>query len=131
MMDCEDIIRRERHIPIRLLGSGVFGHVYQTYSLEEGMIAMKILQKNSLTHRELEAAVKLHNSQGKYPVFLMEYANISALSVFSRQSNIHLSSTMIRALMKQIIEGMSSSWNWESLCKDFRFWFSKGGRSFD
>ncbi|KAA6374477.1 MAG: putative serine/threonine protein kinase [Streblomastix strix] len=124
-MDFEDILRRERQIPIRPLGAG---YVYQAYNLEDGMVAIKIMKKEKFSQRELDSSINLykhfifktkgnHNqfilryhfyqSQREYPIFITDYANMKTLEVIVRQQQMKpLPNYALRTLFKQILEGI-------------------------
>ncbi|KAA6398290.1 MAG: hypothetical protein EZS28_006184 [Streblomastix strix] len=114
-MDWKEILRRERHVPIR--------------ELEEILMAVKIDTNKKTSIREYYTQINLdthsifenqgshspfilrsqeYYSQYSYPIFLVEYANMKTLLIIAEQSHIQLPSYTIRALMKQILEGMRS-----------------------
>ncbi|KAA6378243.1 MAG: hypothetical protein EZS28_026230, partial [Streblomastix strix] len=87
--------------PIRPLGRGAFGIVYQAYDQEYGIVAVKIIKKEKFDIRELEAAEIIHKSPR-----LPFYHGPQTLNLFAKQPQITLPSYILRALMKQILEGM-------------------------
>ncbi|KAA6375084.1 MAG: hypothetical protein EZS28_029390 [Streblomastix strix] len=120
-VDYEEILRQQELVPIRPLGRGAFGIVYEAYVQEYGIVAVKIVQKEKFDIRELEAA-KIINNEVYYCPFIMdhkqqrpnkyyqilieEYSNMNTLNLFAKQPQITLPSYILRALMKQILEGM-------------------------
>ncbi|KAA6389992.1 MAG: putative CAMK family protein kinase [Streblomastix strix] len=94
--------------------------VYETYSLNDGIIAVKIFQKEKYNEREIEIGIgilrELNNlfqlrqlkfvNWGEFPFLIMEYANMKTLDIIAKQSQISFPSCALRALMKQILEGM-------------------------
>ncbi|KAA6387141.1 MAG: putative Serine/Threonine kinase domain protein [Streblomastix strix] len=108
-------------VPIRPLGQGSFGHVYLTADVNYGIVASKIVQRETFSQREIDAAVdigKQNNSNpfilkyiahiygGRYSILHMEVANKQTLNIIAKQPSIPLPSYTLRALMKQILEGM-------------------------
>ncbi|KAA6375083.1 MAG: hypothetical protein EZS28_029389 [Streblomastix strix] len=59
-VDYEEILRQQELVPIRPLGRGAFGIVYQAYDQEYGIVAVKIIKKDKFDIRELEAAEIIH-----------------------------------------------------------------------
>ncbi|KAA6375835.1 MAG: hypothetical protein EZS28_028638 [Streblomastix strix] len=55
-VDYEEILRQQEFVPIRPLGRGAFGIVYEAYDQEYKIVAVKIVQKEKFDIRELEAA---------------------------------------------------------------------------
>ncbi|KAA6374464.1 MAG: putative serine/threonine protein kinase [Streblomastix strix] len=120
-MDYEHFLRSNMLVPIRPLGQGAFGCVYLVYDLEFGIVAVKIFQKDKFDKREYETSFELYrkrkqniyttkfykyNDDWKYPYIKMEYANMGTLNIIAQQRQIPLPSYLLRALMKQILEGM-------------------------
>ncbi|KAA6370852.1 MAG: putative protein kinase [Streblomastix strix] len=120
-MNCEDILRSIMIVPIRPLGHGSFGHVYLTGDIKFGIITSKIIPRDKFDIREIETAVNLgklenfspfilkylsHIYAGSYSVINSEYCNYQTLNVIAQQSHINLPSYTLRALMKQILEGI-------------------------
>ncbi|KAA6372961.1 MAG: hypothetical protein EZS28_031512, partial [Streblomastix strix] len=120
-VDYEDILRQSEFVPIRTLGRGTFGSVYEVYDREYGIVAVKIIQKEKFDVRELEAAEIIHketrycpfimdHKQQKpnknYQILISEYSNTNTLNLFAKQPQISLPSYILRTLMNQILEGM-------------------------
>ncbi|KAA6393846.1 MAG: putative Serine/threonine-protein kinase ATG1a [Streblomastix strix] len=120
-VDYEEILRQQEFVPIRPLGRGAFGIVYEAYDLENGIVAVKIIQKEKFDIRELEAAEiinnevydcpfimehKLKKPNKSYQFLIEEYSNMNTLNLFAKQPQITLPSYVLRTLMKQILEGM-------------------------
>ncbi|KAA6390586.1 MAG: putative serine/threonine protein kinase [Streblomastix strix] len=96
------------------------GVVYEAYSLKDGIVAVKIFQKEKYDQREINVGIriikKLNNlfllkqlcyvNWGEFPFLTMEYSNMKTLDIIAKQPQIHLISYALRALMKQILEGM-------------------------
>ncbi|KAA6400419.1 MAG: putative sugar porter family MFS transporter [Streblomastix strix] len=82
----EDILRRNTFVPIRKLGQGSFGR--------KGIYNIFVLKYTR------------YSDQGQYPYLVMEYANMQTLNIIAKQPQIPLPSYTLRALMKQILEGM-------------------------
>ncbi|KAA6367901.1 MAG: putative serine/threonine protein kinase, partial [Streblomastix strix] len=82
--------------------------VYEAYSLEDGMVAVKIFQKEKYNQSEINigTGVLRFVNWGKFPFLEMEYANMKTLDIIAKQPQIPLPSYTLRALMKQILEGM-------------------------
>ncbi|KAA6385430.1 MAG: hypothetical protein EZS28_019043 [Streblomastix strix] len=59
-VDYEDILRQSEFVPIRPLGHGAFGIVYEAFDHEYGIVAVKIIKKEKFDVRELEAAEIIH-----------------------------------------------------------------------
>ncbi|KAA6383655.1 MAG: hypothetical protein EZS28_020819 [Streblomastix strix] len=79
--------------------------IYETYSLDVGIVAVKIFQKEKYDKREIEIGIGIV-SWGEFPFLVMEYANMKTLDIIAKQPQIPLPSFALRALMKQILEGM-------------------------
>ncbi|KAA6390373.1 MAG: putative serine/threonine protein kinase [Streblomastix strix] len=95
--------------------------VYEAYDLTYGIVAVKIIKKEIFDARELEAAEIIRrkakdcpfildhitqiNSES-YQILINEYANTMTLAIIAEQSDIQLPTYTLRALMKQIFEGM-------------------------
>ncbi|KAA6361371.1 MAG: hypothetical protein EZS28_043102, partial [Streblomastix strix] len=107
--------------PIRPLGRGAYGIVYEAYDQEYGIVAVKIIKKEKFDIRELEAAEIIHREaqdcpffmdhfqqkpNKSYQILIEEYSNLNTLNLFAKQPQITLPSYILRALMKQILEGM-------------------------
>ncbi|KAA6372671.1 MAG: putative serine/threonine protein kinase [Streblomastix strix] len=120
-VDYEEILRQSEFVPIRQLGHGAFGSVYEAYDREYGIVAVKIIKKENFDIRELEAAEIIHkqspncpfimdHKQQKpnklYQILILEYSNTNTLNLFAKQPQISLPSYILRTLMKQILEGM-------------------------
>ncbi|KAA6390430.1 MAG: putative serine/threonine protein kinase [Streblomastix strix] len=96
------------------------GVVFEAYSLNYGIVAVKIFQKDKFDQREFDIGIeiikKLNNqfilkqmgytNWDKFPFLVMEYANMKTLDIIAKQPQIFLPSCTLRALMKQILEGM-------------------------
>ncbi|KAA6365256.1 MAG: hypothetical protein EZS28_039217, partial [Streblomastix strix] len=121
IINVEEILRQLQILPIRPLGFGSFGIVYLVYDLEYGIVAAKISIKNKTIQREWEAAVNIHKKiqscpfilkylkqldADKISILLMEYASLKTLDIIVKYPQIPLPISTIRALMKQILEGM-------------------------
>ncbi|KAA6389503.1 MAG: putative serine/threonine protein kinase, partial [Streblomastix strix] len=119
LMDYEDELRRCMIVPLRLLGQGAYGSVYYAFKQETGFFAAKLIQKSKFDQMELDAAVEL-GDLSKCPfilkyysraigmrciIFPMEYANLGTLNIFIK-NKIQLPSSTLRALIKQILQGM-------------------------
>ncbi|KAA6392183.1 MAG: putative serine/threonine protein kinase [Streblomastix strix] len=117
----EEILRQQEFVPIRPLGHGAFGIVYEAYDRKYGIVAVKIIQKEKFDVRELEAAKIIHNeaeycpfimdhiysrSSESYQILIVEYSNLNTLNLFAKQPQFYLPSYILRTLMKQILEGM-------------------------
>ncbi|KAA6391510.1 MAG: putative protein kinase [Streblomastix strix] len=120
-VDYEDILRQSEFVPIRPLGHGAFGMVYLVYDRQYGIVAVKIIKKEKFDIRELEAAEIIRNETWgcpfimnhkyqeqykSYQILITEYSNMNTLNLFAKQPQISLPSYILRALMKQILEGM-------------------------
>ncbi|KAA6363838.1 MAG: hypothetical protein EZS28_040635, partial [Streblomastix strix] len=95
-VDYEDILRQSEFVPIRPLGHGAFGIVYEVYDRKYGIVAVKIIQKEKFDIRELEAAeiiqkdikcdnILLHCPPGTGRV----YAKISDFGFAKKVDQIH------------------------------------------
>ncbi|KAA6379718.1 MAG: putative Serine/threonine-protein kinase STE20 [Streblomastix strix] len=103
-------------------GEGSFGCVFLVFDYEDDkIVAVKIFQKEKYDSKELDAVEQLlqnkiqsifvvkylqYNIWELYPWLSMEYANMKTLDIIAKQPEILLPSYIIRALMKQILEGM-------------------------
>ncbi|KAA6399306.1 MAG: putative serine/threonine protein kinase [Streblomastix strix] len=120
-VDYEEILRQSEFVPIRPLGHGAFGSVYEAYGRYYGIVAVKIIQKENFDVRELEAAEIIHKvaeqcpfimdyiqqkPNKNYQILISEYSNMNTLNLFAKQPQISLPSQILRTLMKQILEGM-------------------------
>ncbi|KAA6368318.1 MAG: hypothetical protein EZS28_036156 [Streblomastix strix] len=107
-------ILKEFYVKDRLL-------VYLVYDLEYGIVAAKISIKNKTIQREWEAAVNIQNKikscpfilkylkqldAGNYSILLIEYASLKTLDIIVKYPQFPLPVSTLRALMKQILEGM-------------------------
>ncbi|KAA6403742.1 MAG: hypothetical protein EZS28_000738 [Streblomastix strix] len=132
-MDYENILRS----PIRPLGNGSFGIVYLAYHIEMGIVAVKIIQKNKYDKqdREWESALQITNKKHQFPFILkyirydyfcscnlitMEYANVKTLNIIAKQPHVPLPSYTLRALMKQILVGVSEIHNVKLIHRDIK-----------
>ncbi|KAA6387845.1 MAG: putative serine/threonine protein kinase [Streblomastix strix] len=112
-MDYEDFLRRERLTPIHPLGCGKFGGVFYIFRLEYGFAAAKIIEKEKYNKLEWKKGLspfilkyyKFADNR-KCNIIVMEYANLKTLNIIAKQPQIPLPSYTLRALMKQILEGM-------------------------
>ncbi|KAA6386664.1 MAG: hypothetical protein EZS28_017812 [Streblomastix strix] len=108
-------------VPIRPLGFGSFGIVYLVYDLEYGIVAAKISFNDKVIQREWDAAVNIQKKIQSCPfilkylkqlesykcsILLMEYASLKTLDIIVKYPQIPLPISTLRALMKQILEGM-------------------------
>ncbi|KAA6379123.1 MAG: putative protein kinase [Streblomastix strix] len=106
-VDYEEILRQQEFVPIRTLGRGAFGIVYEAYDQEYGIVAVKIIKKEKFDIRELEAAEIIHNEaqdcpfimdhkQQKpnklYQILIEEYSNMNTLNLFAKQPQFSLPS---------------------------------------
>ncbi|KAA6377351.1 MAG: putative serine/threonine protein kinase [Streblomastix strix] len=122
-MDWEDILRKSGYVPIRRLGQGSFGCVYLAYDLHEKFVAVKIFQKDKYDPGEINAGIELwkkrkdiifvlryikFDEESIYPMLQMEYANMMTLDIIAKQHQLALPKYALRALMKQILEGIRS-----------------------
>ncbi|KAA6402845.1 MAG: putative protein kinase 1 [Streblomastix strix] len=120
-MEYEDILRRWDIIPIRLLGKSDLGCVYLTYTLDKQIIAVKMFKQGTYDRKQLEAAditktdlnsifllrYLQYNDESIYPILCMEFANMKTLDIVAKQPHIPLPTSTLRALMRQILEGIS------------------------
>ncbi|KAA6390958.1 MAG: hypothetical protein EZS28_013516 [Streblomastix strix] len=74
-VDYEEILRQSEFVPIRPLGRGAFGIVYQAFDQEYGIVAVKIIKKEKFDIRELEAAEIIHKEAQDCP-FIMDHKDI-------------------------------------------------------
>ncbi|KAA6383724.1 MAG: hypothetical protein EZS28_020749 [Streblomastix strix] len=106
-VDYEEILRQQEFVPIRPLGRGAYGSVYEAYDQEYGIVAVKIIQKDKFDIRELEAAEIIHREAQDCPFFMdhfqqkpnklyqiliEEYSNLNTLNLFAKQPQITLPS---------------------------------------
>ncbi|KAA6390330.1 MAG: putative Serine/Threonine kinase domain protein [Streblomastix strix] len=121
-MNFWDFLRFQYHVPIRKLGEGSFGSVFLSYDYQDDkIVAMKIFQKEKYDSKESDAVEQLIQNKIKsifvlkyygyvtwdfYPMLELEYANMMTLDIIAKQPDILLPSYTLRALMKQILEGM-------------------------
>ncbi|KAA6362143.1 MAG: putative CAMK family protein kinase, partial [Streblomastix strix] len=97
--------------------------VYLAYDLQEKFVAVKIFQKDKYDPGEINAGIELwkkrkdiifvlryikFDEESVYPMLLMEYANMMTLDIIAKQPQIALPKYALRALMKQILEGIRS-----------------------
>ncbi|KAA6379639.1 MAG: hypothetical protein EZS28_024835 [Streblomastix strix] len=94
-MDHQNILRNLSFVPIRALGAGSFGRVFLVYDADitQQQIAVKIIMMKQLDNREWNTG--------------SEFANMKTLSIIARQLNFSLPSYTFRALLKQILKGLS------------------------
>ncbi|KAA6377246.1 MAG: putative CAMK family protein kinase, partial [Streblomastix strix] len=101
---------------------GSFGCVFLAYDYDDDKIdAVKIFQKEKYDSKELEAGDNLLKNKIKsifvlkylkfndyelYPYLEMEYCNMMTLEIIAKKSDVPLPTYILRALMKQILEGM-------------------------
>ncbi|KAA6397928.1 MAG: putative serine/threonine protein kinase, partial [Streblomastix strix] len=119
--DYDEILRQQEFVPIRQLGQGAFGSVYEVYDREYGIVAVKIVQKENFDARELEAAEIIQKEERYcpfimdhiqqktnkyYQILILEYSNTNTLNLFAKQPQISIPSYILRTLMKQTLEGM-------------------------
>ncbi|KAA6374465.1 MAG: hypothetical protein EZS28_030008 [Streblomastix strix] len=95
-VDYEEILHQSEFVPIRPLGFGAFGIVYEVYDRKYGIVAVKIIKKEKFDIRELEAAeiiqkdikcdnILLHCPPGTGRV----YAKISDFGFAKKEDQIH------------------------------------------
>ncbi|KAA6376336.1 MAG: putative Serine/Threonine kinase domain protein, partial [Streblomastix strix] len=92
--ECEEILRQLQLVPIRPLGQGAFGLVYLVYNRYYGIIVVKIVQKEKF------------NNANSCAILFPEYSNMKTLDLIAKHPQIPLPSFTLRALMKQILEGL-------------------------
>ncbi|KAA6367876.1 MAG: hypothetical protein EZS28_036597, partial [Streblomastix strix] len=100
--------------------------IYLSYHFDEGFVAVKIGNDKKTSNRELDTSIDLekyfifeivkqspfvlkhiqYTPQETSEIFIMEYCNSKTLNIIAKQPNIILPTYTLRALMKQIIEGM-------------------------
>ncbi|KAA6360285.1 MAG: hypothetical protein EZS28_044188, partial [Streblomastix strix] len=100
---------------------GSFGCVFLAYHYaDDQIVAVKIFQKEKYDKKELDAGKLLYNEIQSifvikypnykdwqlFPILMMEYANMMTLDIIAKQPDIQLPTYTLRALMKQIFEGM-------------------------
>ncbi|KAA6398456.1 MAG: putative serine/threonine-protein kinase ATG1a [Streblomastix strix] len=120
-IDYEEILRQQQLVPIRPLGHGAFGIVYLVYDCKYGIVANKIIQKKKYDKKEWEAALDIHEKIQSCPfimnhihqqdadmcsILVTEYSNMNTLEIIANQPKVSLPISVLRALMKQILEGM-------------------------
>ncbi|KAA6385909.1 MAG: hypothetical protein EZS28_018563 [Streblomastix strix] len=104
-VDYEEILRQSEFVPIRPLGQGAFGMVYEAYDRENGIVAVKIIKKDKFDFRELEAAEIIHKVVQDCPyimdhlqqrpnkdfqILIEEYSNmIYGMRVFHETGLVH------------------------------------------
>ncbi|KAA6385126.1 MAG: hypothetical protein EZS28_019346 [Streblomastix strix] len=121
IISVEEILREQQIVPIRPLGFGSFGIVYLVYDLDYGIVAAKISVKDEKIQRVWEACVNIQKEiqscpfilkylkqleTDKYAILMMEYANLKTLDIIVKCPQIPLPMSTLRAIMKQILEGM-------------------------
>ncbi|KAA6372908.1 MAG: hypothetical protein EZS28_031565, partial [Streblomastix strix] len=106
-VDYEEILRQQEFVPIRPLGRGAYGIVYEAYDQEYGIVAVKIINKENEAQ---DCPFIMDHFQQKpnklYQILIEEYSNLNTLNLFAKQPQFSLPSYILRALMKQILEGM-------------------------
>ncbi|KAA6380161.1 MAG: hypothetical protein EZS28_024312, partial [Streblomastix strix] len=100
---------------------GAFGIVYLVYNRKYGIVANKIILKKKYDNKEWEAAVNIHDKIQSCPfimnhihqqdadmcsILVTEYSNMNTLEIIANQPKLSLPIPILRALMKQILEGM-------------------------
>ncbi|KAA6387378.1 MAG: hypothetical protein EZS28_017094, partial [Streblomastix strix] len=95
--------------------------IFLTAVPKYGIVASKMILKNKLDYREIQSAINLGKQKefsifilkylvltygGLYSILHLEYANMDTLNIIARQPQIKLETHTLRALMKQILEGM-------------------------
>ncbi|KAA6395785.1 MAG: putative serine/threonine protein kinase [Streblomastix strix] len=117
----QEDIHKLGYIPIRPLGGGSFGTVFLIFNYQEGqLLAAKVIPKDKFEKKEWDAAIKLMMSENcifvlkytsyqyfwSFSVLTTEYANYQTLDIITKNTHSHLPSHTLRAIMKQILEGM-------------------------
>ncbi|KAA6372119.1 MAG: putative protein kinase domain protein, partial [Streblomastix strix] len=97
-----DFLRINKIVPIRLVGEGAFGSVYHAFSLDNGIVAVKIFEKEKYDSREINVAIQLSKIISILGYGICEHT----IDFIAKQPKILLPSYALRALMKQILEGM-------------------------
>ncbi|KAA6359315.1 MAG: hypothetical protein EZS28_045158 [Streblomastix strix] len=107
-MNIAIILKKYEILPIRVLGEGSFGRVYEAYDLSYGIVAVKIFQKEKYDEKENKIGLGTisYVNWGQFPFLVMEYANMKTLDIIAKYPQIPLPSYTLRTLMKQILEGM-------------------------
>ncbi|KAA6385551.1 MAG: hypothetical protein EZS28_018921 [Streblomastix strix] len=96
--------------------------VYLAYLIDKGLIALKVIKKEKYDENELKAVFEFEKKEhqsifiikyigymtyGQYPLLMMEYANLKTLDIIAKQSQIPMPSYTLRAIMKQIVQGLN------------------------
>ncbi|KAA6387379.1 MAG: putative serine/threonine protein kinase [Streblomastix strix] len=78
--------------------------------MDNEIVAVKVFQVGKYDPRELTAGKQLrdYNDDSIYPFLVLEYANMKTLDIVAKQTQFSLPSFALRALMKQILEGIRS-----------------------
>eukprot|EP00826_Nyctotherus_ovalis_P041615 TRINITY_DN4220_c0_g3_i1.p1 TRINITY_DN4220_c0_g3~~TRINITY_DN4220_c0_g3_i1.p1 ORF type:complete len:381 (+),score=99.84 TRINITY_DN4220_c0_g3_i1:153-1295(+) len=126
------------YILIEKIGSGAFGQVYLAKSIEgDQMYAVKVINKDKMTQRirsylDREVSilqklssphvVKLHDVKlsvhNYYLIF--EYCNGGDLSQFKNKEGGRLSETVVRRIMRQVVDGLSSVYALGGIHRDIK-----------
>ncbi|KAA6365654.1 MAG: hypothetical protein EZS28_038819 [Streblomastix strix] len=95
-VDYEDVLRQQEFVPIRPLGYGAFGIVYEAYDIKYGIVAVKVIKKQKFDVRELEAAEIIHKDIKCDNILLhcppgtgRVYAQISDFGFAKKEDKIH------------------------------------------
>ncbi|KAA6376571.1 MAG: hypothetical protein EZS28_027902, partial [Streblomastix strix] len=122
-MDYEHFLRSNMLVPIHPLGKGAYGCVYLAYSLDYGLVAVKIFLKDKFDKKEYDASFELYRKRKEnffttilksyyegdlYSFIIMEYSNMNTLNIIAKQPHIPLPSYVLRALMNQILAGIKT-----------------------
>ncbi|KAA6394685.1 MAG: putative CAMK family protein kinase [Streblomastix strix] len=105
-MDYENILRNLLFVPITILGRGSFGSVYLTNDLLEGIIAAKIILRDKFKKGCSCPFLLEYNSYIGLDLFVILRMTLNVIAEQPEESQISLPSYTLRALMKQILEGM-------------------------
>ncbi|KAA6387187.1 MAG: putative NEK protein kinase [Streblomastix strix] len=115
----EKILIKLKYQILRSLGSGSFGRVFLVYKEDVGVLAAKVMKLKDFDSIEYQAGEKLGNNDKnpfslkykspiiyeRYVVLQMEYANLGNLDKIINK-NVDLPVPLIRAIMKQILQGL-------------------------
>ncbi|KAA6379336.1 MAG: putative Serine/threonine-protein kinase ATG1a [Streblomastix strix] len=108
-------------VPIKPLGHGAFGSVHLCYHLDEGLVAVKIVHPENFDAREWKTSISLSKLDQKSifirkylryyisnneVLLLIEYSNMKTLELITKHPQIQMPSYTLRALMKQMLEGL-------------------------
>ncbi|KAA6369959.1 MAG: hypothetical protein EZS28_034514 [Streblomastix strix] len=114
-IDYEDELRKTGLVPIRQLGKGAFGCIYLAFGVDHGLVAAKIFQSGKFDQNEADSAFSLQKEKGNN-IFVLNYKIIKygisnrtivmTLEAIVKQPQIKLPTYALRALMKQILEGI-------------------------